>query len=313
MSRRAAFLLLTLLLAGCVAAPPPAPAAAATGLFGGEHPDADGTRFQYDYFRPEDPGLLPFYQGAIRADFLNQLPEIKAIDGLFVLPGPIRYVMAECGRADAFYSRDNNEVVVCYEQLRLLFERGEELAQAQHLGDAYPHRYVIANLRYILLHETGHALIDLLDIPATGRQEDAVDQLATMLMQHFAALDESPATVSENLGMAANWLLAHSTGEYDLAAYADEHALGEQRFFNIQCLIYGSDPVRFADIVVSKGLTPERAKGCPDEAKRVFHAWLRLLLPYVAPGLRMQTEEQAIRAFERRDAERERVSPPYLR
>lgn len=312
MPRRAALLLLTLLLASCAAAPPPIPTAAA-GPFGGEHPRADGTRFQYDYFRPEDPGLLPFYQSAIRADFLNQLPEIKAIDGLFVLPNPIRYVMAECGRADAFYSRDNNEVVVCYEQLGLLLQRGEELARARHLGDAYPQRYVIANLRYILLHETGHALIELLDIPATGRQEDAVDQLATMLMQHFAALDESPATVSENLDMAANWLLAHSTGEYDLAAYADEHALGEQRFFNIQCLIYGSDPVRFAGIVASKGLTPERAKGCPAEAKRVFRAWLRLLLPHVAPGLRMQSEEQATRALERREAERERVSRPYVR
>src|SRR5690606_365099 len=103
----------------------------------------------------------------IGADFLNQLPEIKAIDGLFVLPRPIRYVMAECGRADAFYSRDNNEVVVCYEQLRQLLERGEEFARAQQLGDDYPRRYVIANLRYILLHETGHALIDLLDLPTT--------------------------------------------------------------------------------------------------------------------------------------------------
>lgn len=31
-------------------------------------------------------------------------------------------------------------------------------------------------LLWIFLHETGHALADLLDLPLTGREEDAVDQ-----------------------------------------------------------------------------------------------------------------------------------------
>ena len=48
-----------------------------------------------------------------------------------------------------------------------------------------------------------------------------------------------------------------------------------------------------------------RAKGCPEEARRISRSWLRLLLPYVAPKFEM-TEEKANRLFERRERERNR-------
>ena len=83
-------------------------------------------------------------------------------------------------------------------------------------------------------------------------------------MQRFAGINESSRQVSENLRMASNWFLVRSTGQYNLDAYADEHALGEQRYFNLQCLIYGSDPARYLGIVTEGDLPEARAKGCPD-------------------------------------------------
>jgi len=153
-------------------------------------------------------------------------------------------------------------------------------------------------VRFILLHETGHALVQLLDLPVTGRQEDAVDQLAAILMLRFAGLDETPDQVIDNLDMAANWMLARSTGAYNLDAYADEHALGEQRYFNLQCLIYGSDPDGFAGMVDAGDLTAARAAGCARETRRVSRAWVRLLLPHLAPGYEAY-EDEAVRYLER--------------
>lgn len=273
----------------------------------------DGVHFAYEYVKPKSPELEPFYKLASDGDLLRHLPEIQAIDGLLVLPKPIKFVTAECREPGAFYSAERGEVVMCYETMKVLLERGEELTKEHDLDADHAQRYMVANVRFIVLHETGHALIDLLDIPVTGREEDAVDQLATTLMLRFAGKDESSGTIAENLRMASNWFLARSTGAYNLDAYADEHALGEQRFFNLQCLLYGSDPARYVGLVADGTLPEARAKMCPAESRRVSKAWLRLLLPHVAPKYEM-TEEKANQAFERRQRERNRDAElPYLR
>lgn len=273
-----------------------------------------GTAFAYEYIEPRTDTLLPLYKLAREGDLLRQLPEIQGIDGLLVLPRPIRYVTAECQAPDALYSPQKSEVVICYETLEVLLKQGELLAKDNDaVGADFPRQYLLANLRFILMHETGHALIDLLELPITGREEDAVDQMATTLMQRFAGVDESPHEVAENLRMAANWFLARAQGQYNLDAYADEHALGEQRYFNLQCLIYGSDPAGFLSIVTDGDLPAARAQRCPAEAARVSKAWLRLLLPHVAPKYEM-TEEKAERFFAEKARARERnAEASYVR
>lgn len=258
-----------------------------------------GPAFEYEYVAPGTPGLQRIHARVREADLLHRLPEVQAIDGLFRLPRRLRYVTAECGEPGASYKPASAEIVLCYELLRALYERGRQRQEAGRHAQDDPLRYTRANVRFIVLHETGHALVHLLDLPVTGRQEDAVDQLAAMLMLRFAGLDEAPAEVVENLRMAADWMLARSTGAYDLHAYADEHALGEQRYFNLQCLLYGTDPVAYAGLLGAGDLTPERARVCPRERQVVGRAWLRLLLPHLALDGEV-TEAEAIRYFERR-------------
>ncbi len=257
--------------------------------------------FEYVYETPVARELQPIYQRVRDADLLRELPEIHAIDGLFRLPRRLRYVAVECGEFGAFYRPERAEVVLCYETLRILYGQGMERQRALGLEEGHALHYVRANVRFILLHETGHALVHLLDLPVTGRQEDAVDQLAAILMLRFAALDETPEQVIGNLRLAANWMLSRSTGAYNLDAYADEHALGEQRYFNLQCLIYGTDPAAFADMVDAGDLTATRARGCARETRQVTRAWLRLLLPHLAPGHK-DYEEEAARYLQRPEA-----------
>jgi len=249
--------------------------------------------FEYAYAPPQSPGLQQIHVRVRDADLLRRLPEVQAIDGMFSLPRRLRYVTAECGEFGAFYRPADAEVVLCYETLRALYERGQAHQRALGLDDAHALRYVRANVRFIVLHETGHALVHLLDLPVTGRQEDAVDQLAAILMLRFAGLDESPEEVADNLRLAANWMLSRSTGAYSLDAYADEHALGEQRYFNLQCLIYGTDPTGFAGMVAAGDLTAARAVGCARETRTVSRAWLRLLMPHLAPGREAYGDEAA--------------------
>src|SRR5690606_40813218 len=106
---------------------------------------------------------------------------------------------------------------------------------------------------------------------------------------------ESPRTIADILRMASLWFLSRvdDTG-FSLSAYADAHSLNLQRYLNLQCLLYGSDPERFADIVARGDLPESRARTCPAEASRASSAWMRLLLPHLAPAYKMdQTEAQA--------------------
>lgn len=290
------------------------PVVRARAVAAGETAKPAGPAFEYEYVAPKAAELQPIYERVREADLLHGIPELKALDGLFMLPRPLRFVTAQCNEFGAFYVPESTEVVLCYETLKTLYERGEEqLKDSPDLGKDFPLAYTRANVRFIVLHETGHALVHLMDLPITGREEDAVDQLATTLMQRFASVDETPQQTAENLRMAANWMLSRSTGAYNLDAYADEHALNEQRYFNLQCMIYGSDPVRYVSIVKDGDLPEARAQLCPREAERVSRSWLRLLLPHLAPKYEM-TEDEATRFFERKEREREQKGKqPYVR
>jgi hypothetical protein len=73
-----------------------------------------------------------------------------------------------------------------------------------------------------------------------------------------------------------------------LQAFSDVHGLPAQRFFNLLCLSYGSDPQTFADIVEEKFLPPQRADDCPREYAQVAFAFQRLIEPHVDEGLKTQ-------------------------
>lgn len=277
---------------------------------------ADATpagNFRYTYLVPSSPELKAVHQRVESLDLLRRLPEVHWLDGLLALPGPVTYIAAECGEADAFYDPRRAHVVLCYEMLQVLYVQGGERAEVLGITgvDAVEaaEDYVWANLRFIASHETGHALIDLLDLPVTGRQEDAVDQFATSLMQHIGEEGESRRQAADNLRMAAHWFLTRAGEEVaglSLDTYADTHSLGLQRYFNLQCLLYGSDPVRFASIVEEGDLPVSRARYCPEEARRAQESWVRLLMPHFHPA-QPELREEAERWLQQR---RQRSAPP---
>lgn len=261
---------------------------------------------RYAYLEPASDGMVRVHERVESLDLLRRIPELRWLDGMLVLPEPLTFLTAECGQADAFYEPRRASVVLCYEMLHVLYEKGAE--RARMLGMTGPDAveaaedYVWANLRFIASHEAGHALIDLLDLPVTGRQEDAVDQFATTLMQYIGEDGESRVLAVENLRMAAHWFLTRAgeeAGGLSLDTYADTHSLGLQRYFNLQCLLYGSDPERFASIVSDGDLPESRAAYCPREARRAQEAWVRLLMPHFNPA-RPELREEAERWLQQR-------------
>ena len=144
--------------------------------------------------------------------------------------------------------------------------------------------YLIGNITFTLYHEIGHAMVEVLQLPILGREEDAVDNLATILM-----IPEPGDVVGEELIIAAadGWLLSHYDAEdagYE-QAYWGEHGLDLQRYYNIMCLVYGSNPGSFGDLAEMAELPPDRMETCPEEYERVAASWDAVLKPHtVGPG-----------------------------
>jgi hypothetical protein len=158
-------------------------------------------------------------------------------------------------------------VTLCYELFQSLSDQ---------LGNQIGGEYLVSGtVVFALMHEMGHALIDVLELPTVGREEDAVDQLATILM-----LNQGPTGDSLAFG-AVGWFLTKSRTELlDDLAFADDHGLDRQRVYNMICWIYGRDPKRYPEVVEEQWLPEHRAEGCPAEYQRLTRSWGKLLAPY---------------------------------
>jgi hypothetical protein len=179
---------------------------------------------------------------------------------------------------------------MCYEMIDSLAKMGAALAKDPQ---ALTVEFVKHNLRFILLHESGHAMIDLLDLPAVGREEDSVDQLAAVLLISHAETSESQNDIARVIQLAATWFKVNSADNKnpDMATYSDEHGLDAQRYLNLLCFVYGRSPDQF-DAIVDRGMLPKaRADRCPDEAAKITRSWSRLLLPHFSP--RFQPHDDA--------------------
>lgn len=191
----------------------------------------------------------------------------------FALPERVWIVSADCGEENAYWRPDRRAIVLCYELLDGIFRefRYDGLSQEQ-FGVA-----VASTSMFILLHEVGHGLIDVLNLPATGREEDVVDQFATLVL---AASDDGSSTY----WAAQYWRQRQDVGDwgifkFDSTPFSDEHAFDEQRFYNIVCWSYGSNPQNRRFLLE---LLPEnRAVRCPQEYARMSSAWESLLAQHV--------------------------------
>jgi len=159
----------------------------------------------------------------------------------------------------------------------LLLSTGADTAPTVALQANQLH-FISANAEFTLLHEMGHLLINELQLPVLGREEDAADQLGFMGLFLLAEQQRDADFYAKLLDVADYWRLEWQRPKPpDEEVYPwDSHGLDAQRFYNIACLAFGSDPEHLEWIISATGLPDERAFYCPEEYQQVAHAvnWL---------------------------------------
>ncbi|MFI8324952.1 DUF4344 domain-containing metallopeptidase [Streptomyces sp. NPDC085529] len=207
-------------------------------------------------------------------------------DARIALPRDVPLRAAGCAAPNPYWDEKTGRITYCYgfvPEARKVFA-GLDTGGTPAERAAAVDEDVVGLSNGVLFHELGHALVDLYDLPVTGREEDAVDQLAVLLL---ASGDErhTDYAISTVNAWGALWK-ASEGGDPGVAAYSDVHSLDGQRFFDWACWLYGSDPRRFADAVDAEGnpdgvLPRDRAALCPAEYRRIASSWHTLLRPYL--------------------------------
>lgn len=240
------------------------------------------------YAPPRDPGHRNIHLILRRQRVLERLSEVVR---LVRLPRRLTLRLEGCdGEPNAWYDPERHAVTMCYEMAASVRDLAPRKASPAGITRDQAIRGPIAQ---IFLHEISHALFHLLHVPIFGREEDAADQLASLLLLHLA-----PARARDLVTGSGYFFAALGRQEVaDQSSFADVHGTSWQRFYNLACLAYGSDPRHYADIVAKGYLPKERAETCGEEYEQVAYAFERLVGPHLREpphrGARLQRAWQA--------------------
>jgi hypothetical protein len=235
-------------------------------------PKAKSNSIDIDYVEPKSAANQAVYKLVKEHQGLEKIRELLSP---LRLPHRLLLQTRDCdGMSNAMSNEDN--VIVCYEYLNDIWKNAP--AQTTPAGVS-PIDALIGPFMDVFLHEAGHAVFAILQIPLFGREEDAADQFSTYIMLKLEK-DEARRLI---LGSAYQYKgnLSSPTVTIKQQSFADEHGTSAQRFYNLLCTAYGADPKFFHDFV-EKGFLPEdRAVICEREYLQLAHAFDTLIGPHV--------------------------------
>lgn len=211
------------------------------------------------------------------SEIYREVRERRVLEGLrnlvsdLRLPRTLTLRMAGCGgEPNAWYVPRERTVTVCYDYIRDVRERAPSTVTPDGLTRQAA---IFGGLAQVFLHEVGHALFDILDIPVLGREEDAADQFAALVVLRLP-----PAKARRVIDGGAHLFRSFTAEETAVqAVLADSHGLFAQRLYNLLCLAYGSDRRAFAYLVDRASLPSERAVECAAEYGQAADAMDRML------------------------------------
>ena len=225
------------------------------------------------YLEPKEAKHLPI-RDAMQQRGTMEL--VRSLMSSFRLPRELTLEVKGCdGRVDAYYGDD--VATLCYEYVELIHQHSPKVGTPEGLARADA---IFGAIIDTVLHEVGHAIFDMLDIPVLGREEDAADFFSAYMILLFPP-DDAHRLIQGVVFMLASEARADLEEPLRLKAFSKEHGLPAQRYYNWLCIAYGSNPQFFGNFVLHGKLPQERADDCDDEYEMLQRSFRKLILPYV--------------------------------
>lgn len=225
------------------------------------------------YVQPKEAKHQPVHD-ALRERRILEI--LRSLLNPFRLPRQLTLEVKGCdGQVDAYYANDT--ATLCYEYIELIERHAPKVGTPAGLSRADA---TVGAIIDTLLHEAGHAIFDMLEIPVLGREEDAADLFSAYILLQFAP-DDARRLIQGVGFMMASEAKAALEEPPELKTFSKEHGLPAQRYYNLLCMAYGSNPKIFGNMVLRGRLPKERAEGCAGEYAMLRRAFNKLILPHV--------------------------------
>lgn len=195
--------------------------------------------------------------------------EIEIEEKLLVLVG---------GEDFTHYNPETKEIVISYDFIMEVIDRFKQEYDTEwqiYTADALLHTFY---------HELGHTLIDILNIPVLGKEEDAVDDFG-VIMLILTREDGSDMAISAS----ELFFMEGEDRELTPEDLMDEHSLDAQRGYRSLALVYGSNPDEYKDIAEDLAIDEERKELFIEIFEQQTINWLTLLEPNLKDGILLDT------------------------
>jgi putative metallopeptidase DUF4344 len=257
------------------------------------------SRVSIVYVPPQNSAFQQLY------DLLRErraLERIQEILSPLQVPEQLTIKTTECGAVNSYYQRQNFKptATICYELLKQILD---SVPNETTPAGVTPADAAVGQFFFVTLHEIGHAAFDMFGVPIFGREEDAADNFATYIMLQFGREQ------ARRLIGGAAWAWRAYLGDYRknpvtqtrLAAFASDHGLPQERFYNLLCLAFGANGQEFAD--AGSYLPPTRSPKCSYEYQTLLRAFRKEISPHINQEMaRRVLDSDWLQALESKEA-----------
>jgi len=172
-----------------------------------------------------------------------------------------------CGKINAFFQRKNESVYMCNELYTAFLNN---VINIRNIPSDKKLSTALSGMLYVMFHEIGHGLVYIENIPIIGREETAVDALATYLILRGGELDSIQGA------LYMNEFFATAANDYQkIHDPTDTHESGTQRKWNFMCYAYSKFKIEnkieiYKKLIEKHGDLPDSRKiMCDDEYEKL--------------------------------------------
>jgi hypothetical protein len=142
-------------------------------------------------------------------------------------------------------------------------------------------RFSMGDAAYTMYHEIGHLLVNELGIPVLGKEEDAADALAVLMLLNDDSDDQSYVRLVD---AADGWYFKAQQVELSSMSqlgFVSAHSLGIQRAYAMACLMLGKDQEYFGHVGDFYKIDQDTRDSCAYTYEQTNAAWNTLLAPHL--------------------------------
>jgi hypothetical protein len=228
--------------------------------------EANGASFQVVYNTPQGPNETDARVFLEEEGVIQTVSDL--VNGEFELRDNLSLFMG--GGDSPRFEQASNDIYMPYDfvyEAAARFRRDDySLTKAdiyEVTRDAYLHA---------LLHNVSHALFVMYDLRTSGDREKAVDALTVLLLlRYYENGGDIVVNAAELFSNGGGREAQSGTG------FWSDHGLDRQSYNQAICLVYGSDPERYAGLRAGSQFLQIRGQECVGEYQRQVNAWFRVL------------------------------------